>query len=264
MSETGSGDRRLYQQVSEKIAALIAAGEFAIGQRLPPERDLASRLNVSRPTVREALVALEIAGLVEVRTGSGTYVCRKAQEADAGKARAKVEAGPSAFELITARRMIEPAVAGEAAAKATKKDLAAIAKAFELCEEKWQAPHHVMLDADRQFHVRIAEACHNEMIAKIVNDLWEDMFSPIFAVLSARTRLRNKKMLTLQDHRTLMSCIERHDVAGAEAAMLTHLVHAEIKLLQSELTAEETFMCSGKGSGRRLLPAAMAGKATNA
>jgi len=245
---------RLYEKIAEQIAALISKGNFEPGQRLPPERDLAHKFKVSRPTVREALVALEIAGLVEVRTGSGAYVSR--QIPNLQNEATKVEAGPSAFELIMARRMIEPAVAGEAASKANKKDLAAIGKAFALCEQRWQGTHHSMLEADRIFHMRIAEASHNGMAVKIVGSLWEDMFSPIFAVLSERTRLKNKKMLTLQDHHTLVSCIERGDVAGAEAAMLTHLVHAQMKLLQSELNVDEVTLRSGKKSRIRMSAAA--------
>ena len=68
-------ENRLYQQVADQIARLIEAGRFSVGTRLPPERDLATRFGVSRPTVREALVALEIAGLIEVRVSSGAYVC---------------------------------------------------------------------------------------------------------------------------------------------------------------------------------------------
>lgn len=250
MTAAVSSATRLYEKIAEQIAALITAGDFEAGERLPPERDLALKFKVSRPTVREALVALEIAGLVEVRTNSGAYVSRQIPESH--HETTKVEAGPSAFELIMARRMIEPAVAAEAASKATKKDLAAIAKALTLCEQRWQGTHHSMLEADRMFHLRIAEATHNGMAVKIVSNLWEDMFSPIFAVLSERTRLKNKKMLTLQDHRTLMSCIERGDVAGAEAAMLTHLVHAQMKLLQSELNVEEVPLRSRKKSRVRL------------
>ena len=114
-----------------------------------------------------------------------------------------------------------------------------------------------MLEADRLFHIRIAEATHNDMIVRIVSDLWEDMFSPLFAVLSERTRLKNKKMLTLQDHRTLVGCIERRDAAGAEAAMLTHLVHAEMKLLQSDVAAGTASLQSRRkiGSQRQTVSA---------
>jgi DNA-binding FadR family transcriptional regulator len=66
--------RRLYRQIADQIRGLIGSGEFPAGSRLPPERDLARQLGVSRPSVREALIALEVEGLVEVRIGSGIYV----------------------------------------------------------------------------------------------------------------------------------------------------------------------------------------------
>ena len=68
-------NRRLYRQIADQIAGLIERGEYAVGARLPPERDLAKQLGVSRPSVREALIALEVEGKVEVRVGSGVFVC---------------------------------------------------------------------------------------------------------------------------------------------------------------------------------------------
>ncbi len=103
--------RRLYRQIADQIRTLIAAGEFAAGARLPPERDLARQLGVSRPSVREALIALEVEGLVEVRIGSGIYVLGangRAQEASV-----EAEAGP--FELLRARYFIESECAAQAA-----------------------------------------------------------------------------------------------------------------------------------------------------
>ena len=69
--------RRLYRQVADQIRLMIASGELAVGQRLPAERDLAEQLSVSRPTVREALIVLEVEGLVNIRMGSGIYVIRQ-------------------------------------------------------------------------------------------------------------------------------------------------------------------------------------------
>ena len=97
--------RRLYRQIADQIRGLIKSGEFQAGSRLPPERDLAKQLGVSRPSVREALIALEVEGLVEVRIGSGIYVL-----AANGKPRllpddAEAPAGP--FELLRARYVIE-------------------------------------------------------------------------------------------------------------------------------------------------------------
>ena len=220
---------RLYQQVADRIANLIAAGKFAIGARLPPERDLAERFGVSSPTVREALVAMEIAGLVEVRVGSGAYVCPRKEAASA-----PLEAGPSAFEVIKARRLLEPAVAAEAALSRTKAELNELAKTMALFERHRKGTHWEMLEADRVFHLCVARATHNERIVRVVESFWQDMFSPLFAILSSRTNLAEKKLLTIHDHRTIFSCIERRDAAGAEAAMMSHLVHAEMKLLKSE------------------------------
>lgn len=228
--------QRLYQQIADQIADFIRSGKFKSGTRLPTEREFAQRFAVSRPTIREALVALEIAGLVEVRTGSGAYVCPRSLRPE--NERVATDAGPSPFELIAARRIVEPSCAAFAAVNATKKDLAAIGDAFDLNERLFGGSHWERLEADREFHLRIAEATHNSSVVRIVSELWGGMFGRIFAVLSERTEINQKKHLTMQDHRTIFSCIERRDAAGSEAAMLTHLVHAEMKMLRSNGTSD--------------------------
>src|SRR3954462_13932785 len=95
--------QRLYQQVAQQISDLIRSGELPSGERLPAERDLAKRLGVSRPTIREAMVALEIAKFVEIRTGSGVYVRAAATSAPDDPARARFDSGPGPFDLLTAR-----------------------------------------------------------------------------------------------------------------------------------------------------------------
>ena len=114
--------RRLYEQVADQIGALIRAGEFAPGQRLPAERDLAKSLRVSRPVVREAMIALEIGGLIEVRVGAGAFV-RDQPLAPA----APINTGHSPSDILSARMLIEGETAALAAARATPLDLAAIA-----------------------------------------------------------------------------------------------------------------------------------------
>src|SRR5512134_693627 len=98
--------RRLYRQIADQIRTLITSGEYATGSRLPPERDLARQLGVSRPSVREALIALEVEGLVEVRIGSGIYV--QSQQAVLGS---EQHAAWGPFELLRARWVIEGEVA---------------------------------------------------------------------------------------------------------------------------------------------------------
>src|SRR6266545_4791402 len=146
--------RRLYRQIADQIRTLIGSGEFPAGARLPPERDLAKQLGVSRPSVREALIALEVEGLVEVRIGSGIYVLTPSHESK----RAEAAAGP--FELLRARYVIEGECAALAAKSAKRPQLAAIEDALgqmgrELADAKQPR------EGDRQFHLRVAEATGN-------------------------------------------------------------------------------------------------------
>lgn len=226
---------RLYQQIADRIAGAIEQGKFRVGTRLPAERDLADQFEVSRPTVREALIALEIVGLIEVRTGSGAYVCPRPRASTAQNGKKIEDAGPSAFELIAARRMIEPPVAAQAAISATDADKRAIAEALVEFERNWNGTHWEKLDADRLFHLRVAEATHNSAVIGIVEKLWDGMFGQIFAVLSERTKLTNRQAMTMHDHHTILHCIERGDAIGAHAAMTNHLVHVELTLLQKQL-----------------------------
>src|SRR6185312_9940165 len=161
--------QRLYEQVAGQVTDLVARGEFKPGDRLPPERDLAKLLGVSRPTVREAMIALEMAGLVEVRVGAGTFVTDKAkQNGTENNGRLFEGAGSSPFELIAARRTIEPEVAALAARLATKDEIAAIAETVAMIAAAQDTPSHRA--ADHQFHVRIGLASHNNILAAIVDE----------------------------------------------------------------------------------------------
>ena len=121
--------QRLYRQIADQIRTLIQSGEFVAGSRLPAERDLAKQLGVSRPSVREALIALEVEGWVEVRTGSGVYVLDRAQHTQsAEKTIATTEWCP--LELIRARRVVEGEMAAIAALQAKRKHLDAMRQAL--------------------------------------------------------------------------------------------------------------------------------------
>jgi DNA-binding FadR family transcriptional regulator len=125
--------QRLYRQIAEQLRTLISAGEWVVGARLPAERDLARQLGVSRPSVREALIAMEVAGWVEVRTGSGVYVLdrSKASSHDGNGRAAEIspdEWGP--LEFIRARRVVEGEVAAMAATQAKRKHIDAMDKAL--------------------------------------------------------------------------------------------------------------------------------------
>src|SRR4051812_25712911 len=146
--------RRLYRQIAEQIRALIRAGEYQPGGRLPPERDLARQLGVSRPTVREALIALEVEGLVEVRVGSGIYVrppngANGHAKANGHGAHLPGEWGP--LELMRARELVEGEVAALAARHARKAQIGAMTAALDSMHEANHAGR-VPREGDEAFH----------------------------------------------------------------------------------------------------------------
>ncbi len=216
---------RLYQRVARQIADLIHAGEWAVGERLPPERDLSGTLGVSRPTVREAMVALELAQLVEVRSGAGIYVRDNASQV-AACLQNGIDAGPSPFDLIATRRVIEGEIAALAATRITKPELDAIAGAIRKMErdiEQGQQVYSRHEDADLMFHLRLAEATGNSVLASLVEPLWEGMRKPMFAAISRRVSLPDNARRAAKEHWAVHACLTKGDAEGARAAMHAHL-----------------------------------------
>lgn len=213
--------RRLYRRIADQIARLIVRGEYGPGERLPPERDLARQLGVSRPSVREALIALEVEGYVDVRVGSGVYVS-KAGRAGRGEPLA-ADSGP--FELIRARSLVEAECAALAARNATREQVTAIDRAIDAMEaarERARLP----LAQDRQFHLRIAEASGNSALALVVKTLWLQRTGPLFLRLEHHFDTPALWSVAIREHRAIAKAIARGDAAGARAAMRRHMREA--------------------------------------
>ena len=153
-------NRRLFWRIVEKIEHLIDSGIYPPGSRLPPERELADNYGVSRPTIREAIIALEVRERVEVKTGSGIYV---AENQSAEKSAVKI----SAFELTQARALVEGEAAALAATTITEEELAALHQTLVDMENEANAE-----DADEQFHLIISKATRNNAILVAVEKLW--------------------------------------------------------------------------------------------
>ena len=209
--------RRLYLQIADQIRALVASGEAAPGDRLPAERDLAKHLRVSRPSLREALIALEVEGLLEVRVGSGIYVTRprRRRSTEIGSA-----VGP--FDVIRARRMIEGECAALAARVARPAQVAAIRDAHERYQRASRR-HHNPIDADRLFHLRVAEASGNSAFVLVVQTLWDQRVGPLYLALERKLEYPLMAADTLREHGTVLSAIERRDAVAARAAMRRHM-----------------------------------------
>ena len=214
--------RRLYRQIANQIADLIERGEYGVGARLPPERDLARQLKVSRPSVREALIALEVQGYVEVRVGSGVYVLGSPRTAVEPSALPE-DSGP--FELIKARSLIEAECAALAAKHATRAQVRAIEEALDEMDRE-RGKGVMPLTADRLFHLRIAEASGNSALALVVKTLWDQRTGPLFLRLEHHFDTPALWKHAIGEHREIVAAISRHDAGAARAAMRRHMNHA--------------------------------------
>ena len=214
--------QRLYRQIAEQLRALIGKGEFAAGARLPAERDLARQLGVSRPTVREALIALEVEAWVEVRTGSGVYVLDRKDASRRSQAEllAPEEWGP--LELIRARRVIEGETAAIAALLAKRKDVDAMRKA--IASMTADADQGVMpLAGDRAFHTAIAQASANTVLVETVQTFWDSRRGPLFMRLGGHFETVRSWRAAIQEHLAILEAVQQHDAPAARAAMQDHM-----------------------------------------
>jgi DNA-binding FadR family transcriptional regulator len=210
--------RRLYRQIADQIRSLIESGEVARGARLPAERDLARQLKVSRPSLREALIALEMEGLLDVRVGSGIYVTQAGRRTNG----AEIADAYGPFEVIRARWIIEGECAALAARNATPEQLRAIKEAHaRMAEETRHNPNP--LDEDRAFHVRIAEASGNSALVLVVQTLWDQRVGPLYRALERKLESPSMAGDTLREHQAIVAAIVRRDAAGARAATRRHM-----------------------------------------
>jgi DNA-binding FadR family transcriptional regulator len=212
---------RLYRQIAGQIVELIDRGEFSAGSRLPPERELAVLLGVSRTSVREAIIALEIAGRVEVRVGTGIFVkgTRKALHSSAAPVG---DGGAGPFELLAARAIIEGETAALAARNARKSDIAALRETIVRMRDN--ADNSIERDAaDREFHVRIADATGNGALGYAVAGLWDQRRGDLWARIEAHFHTAALRTRTLADHEAIVDALDARNADAARAAMHRHL-----------------------------------------
>jgi DNA-binding FadR family transcriptional regulator len=215
--------RRLYRQIAAQLSALIASGEFAVGQRLPSERELAAQLGVSRPSLREALIALELEGLVDVRVGAGIWVMASSGRGPATPPEHEGESeGEGPFELLRARWLIEGEIAAVAAREATVSDLASIRAALTEME-RLQKKNQDFSQFDRDFHVRIAASTRNAVLQSVVQDLWDRGRGAMWRLMEQHFQTPALQVATVNDHRAIYEALAAHDLREARNAMRAHL-----------------------------------------
>jgi len=210
---------RLYDRVARGVGVKIANGEFAIGERLPSERELALAYGVSRPTVREAVFALELDGLVEVRKGVGVFAVAKTPR---GGEAAVTDIGP--FELLEARHAIEGEAAALAALRIDDAQLAELSGLIaEMRDDNRQNEILMSEEADRRFHELIASSTQNSGIIAAVQMLWDARArSPQSHSMDDKGRARGLKP-PIEEHAAILRALKKHDPEAARAAMHQHI-----------------------------------------
>lgn len=208
---------RLYRMIADQIAGRIRAGDFPPGSRLPSERDLAEQLQVSRPSVREALIALEIEGYVEVRVGAGVFVVHARDIQQPSPALTVLTAGDiGPFELLETRLLVEPTCAALTAAQATPEQVDAIARVH--------ATPTLSHAHDRAFHETVAAGCGNAALAATIAHLGLlSEKSALYARLETHFLTPHVWQTAHEEHARILDAITQRDAAGARQAMEVHL-----------------------------------------
>ena len=216
------------------IRDLIITTPYNPGERLPPEREIAEMLDVTRTVVREALIMLEIQGLVEVRRGAGIYVldsltCQSAESADTNVCN---DAGP--FELLQARQLLESNIAEFAALQATREDIVKMRQALQLEERELASSAPGSSESgDMQFHLAIAEATHNSMLVELFRQSWQwRENNPMWIQLHSHLDDSLYRKEWLGDHKQILAALIKKDARAAKLAMWQHLENVKQRLLE--------------------------------
>lgn len=236
-------NRRLYQQIADQLSELIESGEYPVGSYLPAERQLSQMFGVSRTSLREALIALEVQGLVKVRVGDGVMVTRTTthspnpakQEVREGTSEAGWELDPELgialpdfnievppFSLLQTRLLIEPETAALAAVNGSEEQLAGIRQALEQNIEDNDSGSTTH-PGDRLLHIRIAEASGNPAYALMIRYLLGHKYGVMFQRLQEHYTSDDMAHRSEQEHKAFVEAICARDAEASRSAMRAHL-----------------------------------------
>lgn len=223
-----SGDQRLYRSVLDQLLRLIDSGEFPAGGRLPPERELSERFGVSRPTIREAIIALEALNRVRVRSGSGVYVLERPESGNG------VDRAVSAFELTEARALIEGEAAALAATMITDEELRELEVAIKEMADESAGGKLVSEVADKKFHSIISKATRNNMLASVIDNLWYVRDNSPSVRQAYQSICQSDGQARIDEHQVILDALRARDPAAARTAMHQHFSRILDKLISAE------------------------------
>jgi len=223
--------KKVYMKIVEQIRDLIKEGRLKPEDKLPPEQVLAEKFGTSRPSVREALSALEILGITESRGGKGNFIKNNLNTPLYEQKYRELEEEESPFEILEARKAIETEIVGLTAKKATKKEIAIIQESLDKMKNAITDIPKIM-EIDREFHINIARAAHNNLLYSMVfylNDLlkenlWTNMKEKSWSVPGCPQKY-------LEEHIEIFNAIKNKDSKDARKRMYDHLAGVEKDLL---------------------------------
>ncbi len=209
----------LTADIYRKLVGHIIRGVWKPGARIPAERQLGQLLGVDRASLREALKALEIMGLIETRLGDGTYVCQRSEFLARPLLWAITSSSETEIhELVEARRLIETELAGLAAERATAADLKQIGTHLDRMEHSLETSGE-FLQADIEFHLAIGEAAHNSILMNALN-LIRNLLQ---AWIGSTLQVPGVSQKALEHHKAIFFAIAKKNAPAARAAMVAHL-----------------------------------------
>lgn len=222
---------RYYQVLGQKLKELMVSGNYPVGSRLMPEREIAQFYNVSRATVREALIMLEIEGLIAIKKGSGAYVLRHPTPTDyKDTLMRKGDHGP--FEVLQARQILESNIAAFAALTITKNDIAEMREILKSERRAVESGLDISEENDKCFHSVIARSTQNGMLSDVLEQLWDARVnSPMWDQLHAHIEDKAFRIKWLDDHEVILNALQKRDAALSRKAMWQHLENVKNTLM---------------------------------
>jgi GntR family transcriptional repressor for pyruvate dehydrogenase complex len=229
--------QRVYMHIADQIKDLIRKGVFPEGGQLPPERDLAEQLQVSRASLREALSALQILGLVETRPGQGTFICTGASSALLGLDSSWLYQDlESPFTILQARKAAEPPIAALAARQRSEASLKHLKEILDLVGN-YPSDACVFYEGDRKFHLAIAEATENPVLLRMMSIVHDLMGQKLWLTLMMDSTLATpgRWQQAVLEHQSIYKAIEAQEEESAAARMKEHLDMVEKLMIEADL-----------------------------
>lgn len=227
MTLTAIKKKRIYEDIVAQVRGLLADGRVKAGDQLPSERELSDRFQVSRTSVREALRTLESMGLIEIKSGEGTFITSTVETLLSPLASAILQQKGVLLEIFEARKIVEPEIAALAAERASPEELEQLEGILR--EQARQiAEGETGVEADTAFHSTLAQAAQNKVFLKL-ND----------AIVDSLRETRERSLQThgrparsLAGHREILEAVRTKNPARAKKAMLEHLDAIEHNILK--------------------------------